>query len=377
VGSLAKHCRYIFLQAASLLVVESLFIPIGCDTGSPVETLKPVIPKAHDTTSHNWVFDPPVILGKSPESSVLYDVAILNDSLVYAVGAVYTNDSSYGMPYKRFNLVAWDGKEWTLKRIPFIGSCSVVEVPPVWAICQVSPAIVLLSDGGTVVTYNGTTAQMDCRMNPLLVGGIEKMCASGPTNVFTVGPKGDIVHFDGTSWQKQASGTSVMLVDVAVSADARHVAAIGYSLNYVESALITSQGSSWTALWAGSIGSQPPPYAGQATSVYFADDSLVVACGTGVFIQAADQPVSTARLLIPVEQVPYRVRGTGANDIFAVGDKARILHYNGASWRLLYSQTDDQTLFSVAVTPHLLVAVGEERSSFPYRALVMIGRRSL
>jgi hypothetical protein len=305
------------------------------------------------------------------------DVAILNDSLVYAVGAVHTNDTSNGNPYKLFNLVAWDGKEWTLKWIRFVGSCSVVEVPPIRAICRVSPGVVLLSTGGALVTFNGTTAQMDCRMNALLVGGIEKMCASGPANVYTVRPKGDIVHYDGTSWQKQASGTSVMLVDAAISADGRYVAAIGYSLNYVESALITSQGSSWNALWAGSIGSQPPPYAGQAISVYFADDSLVVACGTGVFIQAVDQPASTARLLIPVEQVPYRVRGTGANDIIAVGDKARILHYNGASWRLLFSETDDQSFFSVAVTAHLLVAVGEDRSSFPSRALVMIGRRSL
>jgi hypothetical protein len=70
-----------------------------------------------DTTSHNftWQID---TLGT--HSSVLYDVAIINDTLVYAVGEIFHRDSSENWTF--FNLAKWNGREWTLHRVYYRGN---------------------------------------------------------------------------------------------------------------------------------------------------------------------------------------------------------------------------------------------------------------
>ena len=71
-----------------------------------------------DTTSHNWVFDPPVLLGDG-SSSVLYDVVIISENppLAYAVGEIYKMDSLGNWDPLPYNLVKWDGSSWTLQRV--------------------------------------------------------------------------------------------------------------------------------------------------------------------------------------------------------------------------------------------------------------------
>jgi hypothetical protein len=62
-----------------------------------------------DTTNHDRVFDPPVLLGDG-NSSVLYDIAIINDTLVFATGAIYKRDSLGNWGPILYNLARWDGR---------------------------------------------------------------------------------------------------------------------------------------------------------------------------------------------------------------------------------------------------------------------------
>ena len=74
-----------------------------------------------DTTSHNftwqsWTFG-------EHSSSVLYDVAIIDENNIWAVGEIYLYDS-LGVPDPHaYNAVHWDGTEWELKRIYFYTIC--------------------------------------------------------------------------------------------------------------------------------------------------------------------------------------------------------------------------------------------------------------
>src|SRR5208283_5579955 len=74
----------------------------------------PQPPIAFDTTSHIFAWQTFTFGGGG--GSELTDVAIINDTLVYAVGEIYLPDSPAGQPY---NFEVWDGKTWTLSRIMF------------------------------------------------------------------------------------------------------------------------------------------------------------------------------------------------------------------------------------------------------------------
>ena len=63
-----------------------------------------------DTTSHNWTFQT-VLLGDG-NSSMLSDVAIVNDTLAYAVGGVYLKDSTGQFDPQPYSIAKWNGKTW-------------------------------------------------------------------------------------------------------------------------------------------------------------------------------------------------------------------------------------------------------------------------
>ena len=49
---------------------------------------------------------------------MLYDVAIINENNIWAVGEIMIADTSQN-GYTTYNAVHWDGSEWELKRIPY------------------------------------------------------------------------------------------------------------------------------------------------------------------------------------------------------------------------------------------------------------------
>lgn len=70
-----------------------------------------------DTTSHNftwqtWTFG-------EHSSSVLYDVAIIDENNIWCVGEIYMNDSLGQPDPKRYNAVIWNGINWNVIRIPY------------------------------------------------------------------------------------------------------------------------------------------------------------------------------------------------------------------------------------------------------------------
>jgi hypothetical protein len=69
---------------------------LGGGTGRPLEESEVGSVRTLDTTSHNVVWDAPVFLGEGG-GNILYDVAIINDTLAYAVDAVYLCLRSLGV----------------------------------------------------------------------------------------------------------------------------------------------------------------------------------------------------------------------------------------------------------------------------------------
>jgi len=68
-----------------------------------------------DTTSHNFKWQK-FTFGQH-SSSALYDVAIIDENNIWAVGEIYTNDTLGNPDPYAYNALHWDGIKWEVKKI--------------------------------------------------------------------------------------------------------------------------------------------------------------------------------------------------------------------------------------------------------------------
>jgi hypothetical protein len=95
-----------------LQILLLLFIAADCrKSPNPVGP-----PPGADTTSNNFTWTQ-YTFGGQGGSSYFKDVAIVNDSDIWAVGSIYTS------PDTMYNAAHWDGVKWSLLQIPFYTIC--------------------------------------------------------------------------------------------------------------------------------------------------------------------------------------------------------------------------------------------------------------
>ena len=150
---------------------------------------------------------------------------------------------------------------------------------------------------------------------------------SSATDVFAVGQNGVILHYDGTSWRAESSGTTNALVGVW-GTSANDVFAVGYS-NFIPPGLgeviLHYDGTSWTPqlVYSGTL-----PY--RLSAVWGSSPTDVYAVGTnGQFLHydgLSWTPGSTGSSVSL-----SAIWGTSSKDIFAVGGNS-IVHYDGTRW---------------------------------------------
>jgi hypothetical protein len=328
-------------------------------------------PDGSDTTSHNfsWRVD---TLGDG-NASVLNDVAIINDTLAYAVGEIYLKDSTGQYDANGYNLVKWDGKKWNLKRIPFIGTCSAVTYPPLRAVWAFSENNILVTNGGSIVTYDGVNATMDCRMNSLLAGAINKLFATNISDVYAVGNGGSIVWYNGSGWQKLSSGTTVNIQDIwGASFDVRgiHLQTI---LAVASNRSAVPQGRNVLSIQGTRVALiDDNGLAMDLSAVWFIPGWKYFLTGSGVYI--SPDGTNWRRDTSQPSFYANAIRGQAANDIMIAGSYGVISHYNGSRWTH-YLGGQLQQFFgeykAVAIKGNLVIAVGWKED----KAIVLTGRR--
>ncbi|MDE3058425.1 MAG: glucosyl transferase [Bacteroidota bacterium] len=323
-----------------------------------------------DTTSHNFSFVP-YVFGGNGGSSYFKDVAIVSDSEIWAVGGIYT-DSGF------FNAARWDGQRWELKKIPFIGSCSAVTYPSLQAVWAFSSSNILVTNGGSIVSFDGTSAEMDCGMNSLLSGAINKIFAINLQNIYIVGNGGTIVHYSAGTWTKLSSGTSLDIQDIwgmmnPATGEEEILAAAGEPAVSFDRAILSIRGETVTKI-------SDAPIAYDLFAVWFVPEKHYYVIGDGIYEK---NMLSDSLWANSVQQITTyyttSVRGNGTNDVFIAGAFGEFLHWNGESWKSLRVQTalSNGAFTSVAVKGNLVVAVGGNLSSgdLNSKAIITMGRR--
>ncbi len=309
--------------------------------------------KTLDPTSNNfsWAID---TLG-DVASSALYDVAIVNDTVVYAAGGIYLLDSSGNFDPNAYNLVKWNGMKWELLRIWFQTICGDTHLSsyPTRSLQLMSASDLWVAGAGNqIVRWNGTS-QTNATCLPISFS-VSKLWGGSPNSVYAVGYGGNIVHFDGTSWQKLSSGTTVDIHDVWGSVDSSTgkafilaPACYAATPGDLEILHINDQNTVDTLNWG--TGRQPQ-------SVWFLSPRKIFVCGGGVFTRSQNGPwrEATDVPLIFTE----RIRGVALNDIFVVGDFGLVAHWNGLTWHVYPEVAAADIYNSVAYNGRMMVAIG-------------------
>jgi hypothetical protein len=168
-----------------------------------------------DTTSHEFTWE---VYTLGDESSVLYDVAIINDTLVYVVGELNVRDSSGNLINPPYNLARWNGQYWEMLRLlwdcrlnyPDCGP-SYFLFSPIRSIFAFGPNDIWVT-AGTPQHFNGTRWTEYAGIEG--VGGASKIWGTSSNDMYFVGHAGFIVHKSGENWHRLESGTEVDIIDI-------------------------------------------------------------------------------------------------------------------------------------------------------------------
>jgi len=307
-----------------------------------------------DTTSHNftWQID---TLGDGG-GSVLYDVAIINDTLAYAVGEIYKRDSLGNWDPLPYNLVKWNGQRWELLKVTVQTRWGAVTAP-IRGIFAFSPNDIWLVSGDAIHGNGRTWTNYDVR---LLTGNdlvsVDKAWGSSSSNMYFVGWNGTIIHYDGVRWRRIESGTNVDFVDIwgeRFDGASEIVAVASYGIQVPQArAVVKIEPSAVSAVRDDGL-----PL--DITSVWFMPRRKYFIGGAG-FYQTRRLGQSWIQDTTEIVYHVSRISARGWNDIVTSGSFGRLSHFNGWSWRH-YAGVELPYIhgaIGARMGKHLIIAVG-------------------
>ncbi len=348
-----------------VLIVLFSFCALTCKKEPPVV---PPPPSGPDTTSHNFTFTQ-YTFGGNAGSSIFNDVAILNDTDIWAVGMIYSDSSIY-------NAAHWDGNQWKLIAVFDTDNQFIYSIRGIFIFGTNN---IWLTDGG-IHNWNGSSRQTSASFSRIsLIGGtengqsVDKLWGMSPNNIIGVGQKGMIAQYNGNMWTKLSSGTTIDLHDVWGTADGSEVWACGYSNDLSQSILLQYDGTLWKTIWL-QKGSSTPPYEDLVLTQWASEKYFYVGSAGGIFRTPLTGDDTTQRVLA-LPSVPHLIRGSADNNIAVATDYESIWHYNGSTW---FEETPDELLkplYSIAVSENTIAAVGFDATGINWQGIIWIGRR--
>ncbi len=348
-----------------LVVVILIFSQFSCKS--------PTAPKQNnlpDTTSQNFKWQK-YYFGVGGYT-VLNDVAIVNDSDIWAVGSIYLNDSTGKPETAPHNAINWDGNNWIIKRIK-TNACGGVVYPPVQAIFAFSSNDILFAHiDGSISYYDGKEFTNDCSLITQLNGSANKIWGKSKNDFYVVSGNGFIAHYQNGSWQKIESGTGMNISDIWGAANTQtgktEILAVAsypdtsaqrkiFQINGTIASEISSSGINW-----------------DLRSVWFKPQSHYFVAGTGIYDKhlLSDGIWSNQYFNITNYYINC-IRGNDVNDVVAVGSFGEVIHWNGVRWKSFMEETqlNSGAYGAIAVKGNLVIAVGLDSG----KAVILKGTR--
>ncbi len=315
---------------------------------------KPTEPKAAlpDTTSHDFVFE--IDTFGNGSSSVLNDVCIIDENNIWAVGEIYVQGAT-GQSEEVYNAVHWDGKQWNHVKVPVKDFGGLIATIPLRTVLGFASNDVWVASSGSLIRWNGSFwSEKAFFVTDLTFNGqVLKMWGASGSNIYCVGRNGAIYHFDGSTWQKLVSGTTVDIQDIWGAGQT--VLAVASLVNYGRALdLLKIEGATVTKLDTAGLRIAE-------SSLWFAPGKVYYIAGDGLFQKSG---LAEQRWQFNAFQPSIyidRIRANASNDIFVCGSFGFLAHYNGSTWKD-YTGSEAPQFFSrykgLSVKQDVVAAVG-------------------
>jgi hypothetical protein len=299
---------------------------------------------------------------------LLHDIAIVNDTLAYAVGEMYLRDSTGQIEFWPHNLARWNGRVWEYLQLTYGG---------------IPPAIQLIFQNNSSDIWFDPWFRWDGQrfieapIDPALTGvHWTKMWGTQEGELYIVGWQGNIAYSPnhGASWQRISTGTSLDFQDIlGIRNRSGHSEILGLASTYT----VESQGVNIVRLSGGTA--TPVDVTGLAPDMmglWFSSNRKYVVAGAGVYRKHnLNEPAWVQYPLSDVTRYYTEgVGGTDINDVFVCGSRGEVVHFNGIAWRKCFSTPPIPfgALGRISVTKHVVMAIGNIGGA---EAVVLIGRR--
>ncbi len=328
-----------------------------------------------DTSSHDINWEVQTVMDGIGD--IVYDIAILNDTLVWAVGEFVIPDTTGNMTsfQRSFNLVEWNGSSWELKKV----------FNPNWAysIGGLRSVYAINSNDiwvGGPFHYDGETWQFYRGEDgwPYFDGYINAIWASGPDDVFFISDGGQINHWNGAGFERMDTPTTTRLSDIW-GTDPNNVWAVGYDVTDATTTLIHYNGIEWLLKYAGD---RSDWYARDTTRLSGVIKSIFTHCSDSVFVLSNpngiystsndSSPLATLQSIDLSWQGMRDMHGLHGNDLFICGNHSGLAHYNGKSV-FKYPINGEIDFYSIDVRYNLVSVIGPDLDEG--NIIVLLGNR--
>jgi len=342
------------------------------ENGNTVDSSQPLQLTTMDTTRNDFMWQ--TFTFGNGSSSVINDVAIISDTLIYAVGEIYILDS-VGQNETMYNVAKWDGKKWNLKRIMIVSQQGNVHSRVFTGVYAFSATDVWFGDGNafhwdgqdifaTAYWISGYPG------NPTPVlglnQGVSKFWGTSSSNLYGIGVNGGIAHYNGATWQKIESGTNLNMQDIwgvtkqNTSSVEIFCGATTLSETTIDTRLLKISSANmvdslpWNSNWL--------------ISSVWTTNAKTLYLGSSTLLKYRDHIVQGKDFGRFISQV----RGMDQNDIFISGSFGFLAHYNGSSWHEYFELLNNAIAYrSLSVNDNMVAAVGFEGD----KAVATIGKR--
>ena len=363
------------LYVDSLLPNQSYKLKAAFTNNNQQLTTNEVVAKTMDTTSHNFTWQ--TFTFGEHSSSTLYDVAIIDENNIWAVGEIYMNDSLGNPNPHAYNAVHWDGQKWELKKIMFYIDQDQPSNGEIASGCQ---ALFLFADNTLAISSNVQTyiLKPDGSSKIIKMGfqwkdrfTINKMWGTNSSDLYAVGNNGNIAHYDGKNWQKIESGTTLNINDIWGDFNKRTQE---WEILAVAADKFFNEGSSVLKIEktkAKEINKTGLPWS--LSSIWFQSSRKYFIGGDGLYSNKKMNNDWTKEADFPTFYKD-RIRGVGSNDIVVSGSNGLLSHFNGYSWHhYLNNELPYFTgrLLSAEVKNNIIVATGWKNQS----SIIILGKR--
>ncbi|MFH1250688.1 MAG: glucosyl transferase [bacterium] len=320
-----------------------------------------------DTTSHNFTWEIDTLCDYS---GCLNDVWVVDENNIWVVGEIIMHDpdSSWnGTGFETFNAAHWNGEEW--EYIHIRGNL-MNDVGPLYSIWYFDDSNIWVSTGFPV-HWDGVKWTLYHIQNMGINASVEYgIWASSPSNIYFVGYRGSIVHYDGSSFKKIESGTTLDVRDIWGAKNKRsgkwEILAI--ASNDLDKCLLRIQNKTVTKLSDDSLSNI-------LDGIWFVPNYQYYVVGAGIHFKSKLDDSSWSRY--PSGEVTsyqsHDITGSGINDIFVVGSFCEVVHFNGSTWHNYRNEIPfaGGALGGVSVIGNLIAIAGH----IGREAVVIIGRR--